>query len=83
MYYIINFTNDLEEALFTSYLVVYDKENILVGGNTIEVLKCEKLLKRVGLQLPFIVELSLLLKDYGLLDEIYLDKERLKDKLWN
>ena len=79
----INFTNDLEEALFTSYLVVYDKENILVGGNTIEVLKCEKLLKRVGLQLPFIVELSLLLKDYGLLDEIYLDKERLKDKLWN
>jgi len=78
----INVTNEIELSLYTNYLIIYDKENILIEGSTIEVLKNEKLLKRLGLQLPFMVELSLLLKDYGLIDEIYLEKERLVDKLW-
>jgi len=78
----INVTNDLELSLYTDYLIVYDKESVLIEGSTIEVLKNEKLLKRVGLQLPFMIELSLLLKDYDLVDKIYLDKESLVDKLW-
>ena len=47
-----------------------------------EVLKNEKLLKRIGLSLPFMVELSLLLKDYNLVDNIYLDNKTLKGILW-
>lgn len=78
----INATNETELVIYTDYLIVYDKENILVEGNTIEVLKNEKLLKRLGFQLPFMIELSILLKDYELIDEIYLDKESLVDKLW-
>lgn len=78
----INATNDIELCLYTEYLIVYDDENILIEGSTLEVLKNEKLLKRLGIHLPFIVELSLLLKDYGLVDKIYLNKESLVDKLW-
>ncbi len=78
----INVTNNIEEVLYTNYLIVYDKEKILIEGSTIEVLKNEKLLKRVGLSLPFIVELSFLLKDYNLIDKIYLDKESLVGELW-
>ena len=78
----INVTNDIEEVLFTDYLIVYNKNKIVIEGNTIEVLKNEKLLKRIGLELPFIVELSLLLKDYSLIDKIYLDKESLVKELW-
>jgi len=78
----INVCNNIELSLYTDYLIVYDKNNILIEGTTVEVLKNEKLLKRVGIGLPFIVELSLLLKDYGLINEIYLDKESLVDKLW-
>ena len=78
----INFTNDVELCLYTDYLIVCDKNKILMEGNTLEVLKNEKLFKRLGLNLPFIVELSLLLKDYNLVDDIYVDKESLADKLW-
>ena len=67
----INVTNNIEEVLFTDYLIVYDKEKILIEGTTLEVLKNEKLLKRIGLSLPFMVELSLYLKDYNLIDKIY------------
>ncbi len=78
----INITNNIEEVLFTNYLIVYDKENILIEGSTLDVLKEEKLLKRIGLELPFMVELSLLLKDYELVNKIYLDKESLVSDLW-
>lgn len=78
----INVTNDIEEVLLTKYLIVYDKEKILIEGSTLEVLKNEKLLKRIGLSLPFIVELSLYLKDYNLIDKIYLNKESLVGVLW-
>ena len=79
----INVVNNLELALYTEYLIIYDKENIVIEGSTIEVLKNEKLIKRIGLKLPFMVELSILLKDYGLVNDIYLDKERLVSLLWN
>ena len=78
----INITNDIELCLYTGYLIVYDKNKIVIEGSTLEVLKNEKIFKRLGLNLPFIIELSLLLKDYGLVEDIYVDKESLADKLW-
>ena len=80
--YFINVTNNMEEVLYTDNLIIYDKDNILAEGNTIELLKNEKLIKRLGFNLPFIVELSILLKDYNLIDKIYLDKESLVGDLW-
>ena len=79
----INVTNNMELCLYTDYLIVMDTENILVEGPTIEVLKNDKLLKRLGFELPFIVDLSLLLKDYNLVNKIYLDNESLVGDLWN
>ena len=78
----INITNNVELSLLTSYLIIYDNNKIITEGNTLDVLREEKLLKRFGLPLPFMVELSLLLKDYNLVDKIYLDKESLVDYLW-
>ncbi len=78
----INVTNNIEEVMLTSYLIIYDNEKVLIEGPTILVLEQEKLLKRIGLTLPFYVHLSLLLKDYGLVDKIYLNKKELKDALW-
>ncbi len=78
----INISNNLETSLYTSYLICYDNDKIIIEGNTKEVLKNDKLLKRFGFQLPFMFELSLLLKDYDLINDIYLDKEELKEILW-
>ena len=79
----INIVNNLELCLYTNYLIVMDKKNILIEGSTIEVLKNDKLLKRLGFELPFMVELSLLLRDYNLVDKVYLDYKELEGALWN
>lgn len=79
----INITNDMEEVLFTKYLVICKDDNILIEGKTKDVLKEEKLLRRLGFKLPFIVDLSLLLKDYSLIDKVYFKDEELIGELWN
>ncbi len=78
----VNVTNNVEEVLFTSNVIIYDKEKEIISGNTLEVLKQEKLLKRIGIALPFMVELSLYLQDYNLIKEIYLDYDKLEGALW-
>ena len=78
----INVTNNIEEVLFTSNVIIYDQEKEIISGSTIEVLKQEKLLKRIGIALPFMVELSLYLQDYNLIKEIYLDYDKLEGALW-
>ena len=79
----INVTNNEEEILFTKYLIIKDKEKTLIEGLTMDVLKEEKVFKRLGLKLPFLVELSYYLKDYNLIDKVYLDYQSLEDALWN
>ncbi len=78
----INYTNNMELVLRTSYLMIYNGNDILAEGPTLEILKNDKLIKRLGFDEPFIVDLSLLLKGYGLISEIYSDKESLKRALW-
>lgn len=80
--FFINVTNNMEEVLFTEDLIIYDKDNVLAEGNTIELLKNEKLINRLGFKLPFIIELSIFLKDYNLSDKIYFNKESLVGDLW-
>ena len=78
----INLTNDIELTLYTEYLIVYDDEKILIEGKTMDVLKNEKLLKRLGFDLPFMIDLSTLLSNYGIVSNIYLDKESLRSEIW-
>lgn len=78
----INVTNNIEEILYTKDLIIYDKDIIIAEGNTLEIIKNDKLFRRLGFKLPFIIELSILLKDYDLINKIYLDKESLVGDLW-
>ena len=48
-----------------------------------DILKEEKILKKLGFNLPFIVELSNGLKYYGLVNKLYYDNESLVSDLWN
>ena len=79
---IINFTTDIEEVLLLDYLILIYQDKIIIVGLTIEVLKEEKIFKKLGFNLPFIVELSIGLKYYNLIDDIYYSNESLVDKLW-
>jgi len=78
----VNITMDIEDTLLTDYLIVVFNNEIALEGQTLEVLKEEKILKRMGLSLPFIIDLSIQLKYYGLVDKIFLNKEELVSELW-
>jgi len=78
----INITSDIEEVLLSPYLIIIDNGNVLMEGNTEMVLKEEKILKRLGFGLPFIVDLSTQLMHYNLINDIYLSEEELINKLW-
>lgn len=78
----INITSDLEESLYAHELIVINDKEIILKGSTISVLKEEKILKRFGYRLPFVVDLSLQLNAYGIIDSIFLDEELLVNKLW-
>lgn len=80
---IINYTTEIEETLILDYLIVFYQKKVIMEGPTNEILKEEKILKKLGFNLPLIVELSSGLKYYGLVNKIYYQKESLVDDLWN
>ena len=78
----VNITSDVEETLNSHKLIIINNNKIVIEGCTISVLKEEKILKRLGIKLPFVVDLSLQLNYYGLINSMYLDEEVMVNKLW-
>mgnify|MGYP003307954256 FL=1 len=79
---LINVTSNLEDSLYTDYtLCLYNGINA-IDGKTLDVLKNEKILKRLGFSLPFMLDLSIQLELYGLINKTYLNKEGLVKNLW-
>lgn len=75
-------TNQIEESVFFSYLIVLKNNQVAIEGRMDLVLKEEKLMKLLGFSLPFYVNLSKQLGYYGLVSKIYLNKEDLEVALW-
>ena len=69
MYYI--------QIIYYVYMMV-----LMLDGKTLDVLNNEKILKRLGFDLPFMIDLSIQLKLYGLIDRTYLNMEDLVNNLW-
>lgn len=79
---IINITHNLEEAYYGERLLVLNEGKILLDGSLQEVFKQDRVLKRIGLEIPFLVDLSIKLKMYGLVTELILDADKLVDTIW-
>lgn len=79
----INITSNVEEALYADYLMVYDNDELVLNGRVKDVLKEEKILKKLGFGLPFVVDLSTQLNYYDIFDRIYYDIDSLVGDLWN
>ena len=80
---IINFTTNINEVLYSQYLIVLYDKKIAMEGKTMEALKEETLLKRLGFSLPFMVDLSTQLNYYEIIDELYLDQDEMVNNIWN
>lgn len=75
-------SNSINVAPFFDNVYVIEKGTLLLSGNPLDVLKEDSTLNKIGLNLPFVVDLSIKLKYYDLVDNIELDVNRMVNKLW-
>lgn len=79
---IITVTHSLEETYNADRMVVMNSGNILVDGPVKDVLQEDKIFNRIGIEVPFMMDLSIKLKLYGLVDHIILDMDEMVNTLW-
>lgn len=79
---ILNITHDLNESLYGKDIVLLQSGKVLLQGRKEEILKQESKLKRAGLELPFLADLSIRLMYYGVLDHMILDMDEMVNAIW-
>ncbi len=79
---VIMTTDNLEETIASDILYIVSDGNVLLKGKPLDVLEKDNVLNRLGLELPFMMDLSVKLRDYDLIKEPELDMDRMVDILW-
>lgn len=79
---LINVTSDMEDVIYTDYMIILYDGMSAIDGPVLNVLSNEKIIKRLGFSLPFMVDLSMQLQLYDLIDKTYLNKEMMVRALW-
>ena len=78
---VLNITSNLNTIYDSGKIYVMDNFKIIAEGDLTDILKKSNLTK-LGLELPYIIDLSLKLISYGLIDKIYFDIYELEKELW-
>lgn len=79
---IIMATTNLENVLDTDYIYILSNGGIALEGVPYMVLQDDNIINKLGLDIPFMMDLSVKLKDYNLLKDICLDMEGMVELLW-
>ena len=79
---IIMTTSDLNVSLESDYLLVMNDGKILLEGEPLTVIEKDNTLNKIGLDLPFMVDLSVKLRDYNVVDKVELNMDRMVDTIW-
>lgn len=75
-------TNNLDKCLHADYVFFINKGNLILNGKIDYILEHDNTLSKEGIFIPIMIDLSLKLKFYGLVDKIIMDSESLVDILW-
>ena len=77
-------SSSIEEVIYTINSIVYvlDKGVIVSSGDMLDVLSDDSLLNKIGLELPFMVDLSVKLEYYNLTDKINMSPLGMVESLW-
>ena len=71
-------TSDINKTVFADYLIVLSDNKIAIEGETSLVYNEEKLMKLLGFNLPFYINMSRQLRYYGIIDKICFTKKELE-----
>lgn len=75
-------STSMESILYFDNVVVINEGKVLISDTPNNVLKCDNELAKAGLVIPPMIDLSLKLGFYNLLDEIITDVDGMVDILW-
>ena len=79
---IIMTVSNLEDSLSGDYLYIIKDSKFVLKGKPIDVLEKDNFINKIGLELPFMIDLSVKLRDYELITNIETDMDRLVNILW-
>lgn len=79
---IINITNNSEEILEGTHLIIFNHNKIMLYTSVGKAFKEPKVFSVNDLELPFIVDLSIKLKYYNIIDKTYFDIKKLVNDIW-
>ena len=79
---ILNVTTNSEELLFGTDIIIMDNGHVVAYDKTENILSNNKMLLKIGMNEPFIVEMSTNLNYYDLLKKKYFDMKALVGELW-
>lgn len=75
-------TNKLENAILSDKIIFINNKKVDLEGSVNEILKHDNYLLKSGINIPKMIDLSLKLNFYNLLDEVIMDTDRMVDTLW-
>ena len=81
MVFLLTNTNP-EELLYGTDIIILDNNHVVAYEPSDIILSDDKYLSKIGMHLPFIVEMSTNLNYYDLLKEKYFDMKALVGELW-
>ena len=64
------------------FLSIISEKRIFLKGSPLEVLEKDNSINKIGLRIPFMIDLSVKLKDYDVIEKIYLEQDRMIEQLW-
>ncbi len=79
---VINFTNSLNDAYYGDKIILLDKKKIVGEYSPRDIFNNDQLFYEHNLEIPFLVDLSIKLKMYNLVDKEYLDMKEMVDDIW-
>ena len=79
----IMMTLSLEQALKSNEIYILEGGEVILHGDPISILQKDNILNKAGLEVPFMMDLSVKLKDYDLLKKTVIEKEELVNTLWS
>lgn len=79
---IINITQDIENTLIGNDILLIADKKVIFYDNKEKFFEEEKMIKQYGINLPFVVDLSLKLKYYDMVDKLYYNMKDLVDAVW-
>jgi len=75
-------TTSLESTIYSDKLYILKDKEVALHGEPLTILQKDNIINKAGLNVPFMIDLSVKLRDYDLVKDIQLTKEGLIDILW-